>query len=114
MKLPNVANAVVSPTKVIEYLLSSTHRDGQHKSRFFSQFGHSQDNWQLLAEALLEHPKAHEIAKVEPAAFGTRFVVEGIMKMPDGRPVELRTVWYIREEEDFPRFVTAYPLHNQS
>jgi hypothetical protein len=35
MRLPNVAAAVVPPEKITGYLLSTEHRDGQHKAAFF-------------------------------------------------------------------------------
>lgn len=39
MKLPNVGGAVVAQEKIIDYLLSDTHRDGRHKAVFFKRFG---------------------------------------------------------------------------
>ena len=110
MKLPNLANAVVPATKITGYLLSETHPDGKHKARFFQAFGFSLDDCQALEHAVRQHVSDHEIAKVEPSAFGTRYVVEGIMIAPDGRLPLIRTVWFIRNEEEIPQFVTAYPL----
>ena len=110
MKLPNLENLVVPRAKVFDYLLSPTHRDGQHKAKFFTRFGLSQDNWQELGELLRQHALDHEITKVEPSEFGTRYVLEGIMNMPDGRTVPMRTVWFVSDAQDDPRFVSAYPL----
>jgi Domain of unknown function (DUF6883) len=110
MKLPNLENLVVPRAKVVDYLLSPTHRDGRHKAQFFAHFGFTQNNWQQLAELLRRHALEHEITKVEPSAFGTRYVLEGIMNMPDGRAVPLRAVWFVSDQQEDPRFVTAYPL----
>ena len=41
--------------------------------------------------------------------FGTRYVVEGIMEVPDGRTPSIRSVWFVAEGEEIPRFATAYP-----
>jgi hypothetical protein len=43
MRLPNVAAAVVPSEKIIGYLLSLEHRDGQHKAAFFLRFGFGAD-----------------------------------------------------------------------
>ena len=110
MKLPNHEGAIVPRAKIVEYLLSSTHREGRGKARFFTRFGFSVDSWETLAEALLHHAADHKVAEVEPSPFGTRYVVDGIMKTPDGRTPNVRSVWFIETGEDLPRFVTAHPL----
>lgn len=99
MKLPNCERAVVSREKLVDYLLSTTHRDGQHKAAFFGSFGFRPENWETLAWT-----------KVEESPYGRRYVIEGIMLMADGRDTLLRTVWFIDTDTDTPRFVTAYPL----
>ncbi|MCH8828935.1 MAG: hypothetical protein IID45_05090 [Planctomycetes bacterium] len=110
MKLPNVKNVVVSATKITEYLLSETHTDGKHKAKVFQAFGFSLDDCPALEQAVRQHAADHELAKVEPSSFGTRYVVEGIMGTPDGRSLLIRSVWFIRNKEENPQFVTAYPL----
>jgi hypothetical protein len=110
MKLPNRERAVVPREKVVDYLLSPAHRDGRHKAVFFTGFGFSVERWEDLADALLRHASDHEVAKQEDSPFGTRYVVEGIMAMADGRDALPRTVWFIDTGADVPRFVTAYPL----
>jgi hypothetical protein len=74
------------------------------------QFGFSADSWQELATALLRHAGENEVIKVEESPFGTRYLVEGILFTPDGRKPAMRSVWFIEEGEEVPRFVTAYPL----
>lgn len=110
MKLPNHEHATVPREKMVDYLLSTTHRDGRHKAVFFGGFGFMPDDWQALAEALIRHAGDHEVAKEENSPFGTRYVVDGTMTMADGRDALVRTVWFIDTETDVPRFVTAYPL----
>jgi hypothetical protein len=51
MKLPNLENAQIPPAKITDYLLSFTHRDGRHKAAFFTRFGFSADNWEIMAAA---------------------------------------------------------------
>jgi len=110
MKVPNTEQAIVPRAKLADYLLSSSHRDGRHKARFFSNSGLFQDNWLELENLVRQHVQEHEITKEESSPFGTRYVVDGIMKMPNGRTPRIRTVWFIRFTEEIPRFVTAYPV----
>jgi hypothetical protein len=37
MKLPNYEQVVITREKVVDYLLSDTHRDGRHKAAFFKR-----------------------------------------------------------------------------
>jgi hypothetical protein len=43
MKLRNYEQAVVSESKITEYLLSDTHPEGKEKAAFFERFGFSAD-----------------------------------------------------------------------
>ena len=110
MKLPHIEQAVVAEQKIVCYLLSPTHEDGQHKARFFTSIGFRADDWETLATAMKAHVAEHELAKVEDSPFGIRYVVEGPLTAPDGRRPAVRSVWFIDTDADVPRFVTAYPL----
>lgn len=110
MKLPNHERALVPREKVVDYLLSRTHRDGRGKAAFFSRFGFTPESWQTLAEALLRHAARYEVAKAEATPFGTRYVVEGELETPDGRAPSVRAVWFVETDEEIPRLATAYPL----
>ena len=39
MKLPNVEQVIVPRAKIVDYLLSETHRNGRYKAAFFLRFG---------------------------------------------------------------------------
>jgi hypothetical protein len=77
VKLPNLENAQIPRAKITEYLLSFTHRDGRHKAAFFTRFGFSIDNWEIMSAALLRHAAENEVARIENSPFGERYVVEG-------------------------------------
>src|SRR2546422_989386 len=109
MKLPNYDKAIVPREKIVDYLLSPTHRDGRSKAAFFSSFGFSAEAWQTLAEALRRHAAAHEVAKIEASPFGTRYVIEGWLDAPDGRLPLVRVIWFIETGTEMPRLATAYP-----
>lgn len=109
-KLPNREKAVIPQAKIMDYLLSVAHPHGRHKAAFFHRFGYIAESWGVLAAALLRHAAEHDVTKVEDSLFGTRYTIEGILVTPDGRMPVIRSVWFIENGEDIPRFVTAYPL----
>jgi hypothetical protein len=57
MNLPNAERAAVPSRKITHYLLSTAHRDGQHKAEFFRSFGFKLEAWEELASALLSHAR---------------------------------------------------------
>ena len=71
--------------KITHYLLSTTHRDGQHKAAFFRGFGFTSEDWQALASALLQHARTYDVIEITPTPFGQNYVVEGTLPAPDGR-----------------------------
>jgi hypothetical protein len=113
MRLPNLENAEISESKITKYLLSTTHRAGKSKASFFMQFGFDLDRWEALALALKQHELDNEVALEEKTIFGTRYIIDGLLKAPDGRLLNIRAAWYIHTDGDVPRFVTAHPLRRR-
>jgi hypothetical protein len=64
--------------------------------------------------ALQEHAQQHPVTRVEASPFGKRYIIEGIIQVPDGRSPHIRAIWFIENGTDIPRLVTAYPLRRQS
>jgi len=110
MKLPHVDRLEIPKAKVVQYLLSSTHRAGKGKAAFFSAFGFTVSQWEDLANALQQHARDNAVMLAEDTAFGTRYVIEGALVAPHGRQLQVRSVWFIDEGRQTPRLVTAYPL----
>ncbi|PYI88375.1 MAG: hypothetical protein DME26_03745 [Verrucomicrobia bacterium] len=110
MKLPNAERAIVPRAKITLYLLSTTHREGQHKAAFFRSFGFRPEAWQVLASALHNHARAHEVTEVVPTPFGHTYVVEGPLHAPDSHAPRVRVVWFIAKREEIATLATAYPL----
>ena len=69
MKLPNGEYTVVPWAKVVDYLLSDTHRDGQHKAAFFKRFGFTAAEWERLARALWGHAAEHDVTRAETSPY---------------------------------------------
>ncbi|HEY1663326.1 MAG TPA: hypothetical protein VGI03_12985 [Verrucomicrobiae bacterium] len=113
MKLPFVIEAEVPEAKIVLYLLNPHHGDGKSKARFFSARGFQVKQWKELADTLRRHALEHEVAQQINTVLGIRFVVEGMMTMPDETVALIRSVWFIESGERVPRFVTAYPLRHK-
>jgi hypothetical protein len=85
MKLPNALSAVVEREKVVDYLLNRAHRCGASKAEFFFKYGFRLDQWEVLAQALLEHGQRHDVINVTETGFGPRYLIDGELPWPDGR-----------------------------
>ena len=110
MYLPNAANAYIPPAKIRDYLLAADHPDGSGKAAVLTRFGFNRAEWQILAQALRTHGASHEVARTIRTPHGLKFIIEGALEAPDGRSLNLRTVWIILDGADEPRLVSAYPL----
>ena len=65
MRLPGAEKAVVPASKIVNYLLSTTHRAGKSKAAFFGAYGFSASQWQVLAEALRCHARENDVCERE-------------------------------------------------
>jgi len=74
------------------------------------EFGFDSDRWEELATALKQHAADNEIALEERTSFGTRYVIDGLLKGPDGTWLNVRSAWFIDSEGEPPRFITSHPL----
>ncbi|MFQ5685675.1 MAG: DUF6883 domain-containing protein [Candidatus Scalindua sp.] len=113
MKLPNVQNAEIPSEKIMDYLLSSSSRAGKAKAKFFMSFGFVREKWEEVVKSLILHAEENEISGIKRTIFGTKYIIDGFMKSPDGSLLNVRTVWFIDDDGDFPRFVTAHPLKKE-
>lgn len=113
MRLPNSGSVRIEKQKIVEYLLSPTHRYGASKARFFAQFGFGLANWEALAAALRDHArKSHRVLRKD-TPFGPRFEVDGVLETPSGERPKVRSVWQMDEGETSARLITAHPLEEE-
>ena len=110
MRVPNIDVAVVSQSKILDYLLQPSHPIGGPKARFFLRFGFLRERWFELANALTEHGRGNDVVLTEETEYGTRYVVDGPLHSPNGTVLNVRAAWYIDRDSTTPRFVTAHPL----
>ena len=109
MRLPGAEKAVVDGTKIRDYLLSESHPVGRFKAPAFKKIGYSIEAWEMLASDLLRLSTENEAVATGSNAYGQKYEVRGTLKGPTGEGLGLATVWIVLNDEDFPRFVTAYP-----
>ena len=110
MFLPNAHRAHVPPEKVLHYLLSTTHPRGKSKAEFFKRFGFDAVNWEKLSASLIRHALENEVAQIGTSRYGTLYMVDGLLRAPDGSALNVRSVWFITAGDEVPRFTTAHPL----
>jgi hypothetical protein len=90
--LPLAEHAFVDQSKIVDYLLSTTHPDGQAKARFFIGFGFHLNQWKQLADALLSVGTSNPVSASVESSHGTRYVVDGLLATPINRSPRVRTV----------------------
>lgn len=109
MRLPNADAAYVDPTKVRDYLLSPSHPVGRFKAVFFNRLGYSQENWQQLELHLREIARSNEAELDHMTPYGRKYRIRATLMGPSDNSAEVITVWIVLENEDLPRFITAFP-----
>ncbi len=99
-KLPNAESAYIDPRKITGYLLSDTHPRGRPKAAYFRRFGFSAVQPGVMAEAILNHARSHDLAGAVENTFGIHYIIEGAIETPDKRNPVIRSVWVIKTGED--------------
>lgn len=109
MRIRNVDRAVIERAKLQTYLLSETHAVGRFKAAFFFGLGYTAESWWRLAEDLRDQRLTRDATPTETNSYGQKYEIRASLVGPAGRAAEVVSVWVILANEDFPRFVTAYP-----
>jgi hypothetical protein len=109
MGLPHGANALVERDKITKYLMNLGHPEGSAKARFFLAMGFRTEEWQVLADALLRVATDGNAAEVVESVHGSKYIVDGVLRAPNGQTALVRTVWIKEARQARPRLVTAYP-----
>jgi hypothetical protein len=109
MKLPRADSAIVDDAKVRDYLLSPEHPVGRFKAVFFGALSYRRDQWQQLREDLLDLGRSGTTEKGSKTQFGQKYEVRGILQGPSGGRAQVVTAWIVLNDEESPRFLTAFP-----
>ncbi len=110
MRLPHAERAVADIRKLREYCLNPSHPRGKHKAHVFeTALGIRAGQAELLRDALLEAALNSPATPGEKDPYGTRYVVDFRWSTPAGAAT-IRSVWIVRNGEDFPRLTTCFVL----
>ncbi len=109
MKIPNAAQAIIHPDKLRGYLLDADHKRGKSKAALLLSFGYAPGNWQQLENDLRQYHLTAEVTAVRETLYGLRYEIQAILITPNGRPLQVRTVWQIDKGTEYPRFITLFP-----
>ncbi len=104
MILPNANKVIVDIKKLEGYCLNTSHPRGKHKAKVFkSVLGLTTNDAKLLRAKLKEIVSEVDSSFLSEDDFGKRYIVDFNKKK-----ASIRSIWIIKSDEDFPRFVTCY------
>lgn len=110
MKLPNPDRAIISPDKLEGYSLNSNHPEGRHKATVFqSALGIGLEQAEELRAALRQALKSEDALPTKRNPYGQKYQIDLEMTR-EGKNAIIRSIWIVRQTEDFPRLVTCYIL----
>ena len=90
------------------YLLSSTHPVGSAKARYFASRGYRAEAPEIFERDLKRIAQDENVRSTQESSWDTKYVVVGQVSAPDGDPIELATIWIVKDGGR-PILVTAYP-----
>ncbi len=93
--------------KITSYLLA--HRNQDDKSQFLAQAGFTCDNPEVLLDAIRQHAATHEAVEDGENEWGTLLRVEGSLDGPNGRSLNVVTIWIRWATDGSVHFVTLKP-----
>ena len=93
-------------------MLSPQHPIGRFKAVFFAGLGYTEEDWAKLETDLRSQHLTLDAEERERSTYGRKYMITGRLRGPSGEEANLISVWVIREGEEIPRFVTAYPGDN--
>ncbi len=97
----------IAPTKLTHYLLVPLAKDD--KSNYLRLAGYSLDNWPVLEADLLSLIESTEAVFERQTDYGITYSVSGGLTGPNGRIIQIKTIWMWDEDEEITKFITLYP-----
>jgi hypothetical protein len=110
MKLPNPEQALIPPEKLEGYSLNPNHSEGKHKALIFqSALGIGQTEAETLRSALRQALLSQDAIATPRNPYGQKYRID--FEMTNGNQQAIvRSIWMVRDNEDFPRLITCYIL----
>src|SRR4051794_28913195 len=105
MRIP--PDAKIPLEKVTKYLLVP--REWDDKSKFLARAGFTRDNPERLLQAIRDLAAAAEAVEDRTDEYGVFFRAEGELQGPNGRDLQVVTIWLRWHMDGLVRFVTLKP-----
>jgi hypothetical protein len=110
MKLSSPEHAIVEMDKLVGYCLNPEHPEGKHKARVFkSALNLELKDAEKLQTELLQAVYIYEAIPGKDNPYGQKYTIDFPMINSDKQAI-IRSVWIVRNNENFPRLVTCYIL----
>lgn len=108
MKLPNPDQTLILFEKLEGYSLNPNHAEGRHKAIVFqSALGIGLENAEELRVALHQALKSEDALPTQKNAYGQKYQIDFELTR-EGKSAMIRSIWIVRQNEDFPRLITCY------
>ncbi|MBI3375259.1 MAG: hypothetical protein HY017_26365 [Betaproteobacteria bacterium] len=105
MRLPR--DLLIAQEKLTEYLLRWRPEDD--KSAYLAQVGYTAENAVRLMEDIREQLMPLEAELIENTEYGPKFAVAGVLTGPNGRDLQVVTIWMAEDATGRTKFITLYP-----
>jgi hypothetical protein len=106
--IPNPERAIIPSEKLEGYSLNPNHSEGQHKAIVFrSALGIGLEEAEELREELRHALRTQEPLILNRNPYGQKYQIDFEMTRGD-QQATIKSVWIVRDDEDFPRLVTCY------
>ena len=97
----------IAERKLTHYLLVFRAKDD--KSNYLRLAGYAPDNWFILARHLQTLADVGEAQFDGEDGYGPTYTVVGELTGPNGRTLQVKTVWKRDVDEEITKFITLYP-----
>ena len=105
MKLPK--NSLISEKKLTQYLL--TLRKRNDKSQWLGQAGYTLEKWRILENDLRNQVLSVDATPLDNTEYGRMFEIRQNLIGPNGKILQVCTIWMIEIETGSTKFITMYP-----
>jgi hypothetical protein len=110
VKLPNPDEAIIPFEKLEGYSLNPNHAEGRHKAVVFqSALGIRLEEAEELRYALQQALITEDAIPITRNLYGQKYQIDFEMTREDKQAI-IKSIWIVRDGEDFPRLVTCYVL----
>lgn len=100
-------DAVIAPAKMNRYLLVPQKRND--KAAWLASAGYRLENWPLLRADLREQILSLDATFLEETVYGEMYEIAGALKGPNGKVLNVRSIWIIEAVTGQTKLVTLFP-----